>query len=78
MIERAFFNGPIVLRCDSCAGGFCETGEKDLAAGLAVAREEGWVVRREAASGAFFHHCDDCAEDAAWHRARSRRTAGRR
>ena len=71
MIDRDFRAGPVILRCDFCAGGFIETGEKELRPALKAARAEGWAVRWQSgptvrgkrpggAPGGWVHVCPDC------------------
>ena len=61
MIDREYRGGPVILRCDGCAPEYCETGEQDLAAAMAVARDEGWqVILRD---GDWLHHCPDCRSE---------------
>ena len=66
MIDRDFYNGPIVVCCDGCASAYVETGEKDFAAGIAVAKDEGWAVRFCGEGHGWCHFCEECSEQRVW------------
>lgn len=69
MIDRDYNGGPIVLRCDACAGGYLETEETTATAAMATASDEGWTRRHQ--DGDWNHFCPDCSEDRAWQGIRS-------
>jgi hypothetical protein len=68
MIDRAYFNGPIVVRCDACTHGCCETHSKDFAGALAAAKDDGWVARHMGGDRGWAHFCADCAPGRPWER----------
>lgn len=64
MIDRDYFNGPIILRCDGCASEYVETGESHFAAAIASAKSEGWAVRHCGAGQGWCHFGPECRDAA--------------
>lgn len=59
MIDRAYRNGPITVRCDACAHGCLDTETVVFAGAMATMKDEGWRTRRIGED--WVHFCPDCA-----------------
>lgn len=66
MIDRNFYGGPLVVRCDGCAPAFVETGKKEFREAMAVAKRAGWQAVHCGPSHGWCHFCPDCVETKAW------------
>lgn len=68
MIDRDYRGGPIIVRCDGCAPEYIETGEKEFAAGVGMARRNGWEAKHQGPGHGWCHYCPDCVDNRVWDR----------